>query len=68
MKQHLAAIAYNEKELEAYVSQMKSFHFEPASDVKKADDGTYYQVMARTVKEAASVPKAAPVEAVAEQA
>ena len=50
MKQHLAAIAFNERELEAYVSQMKAQRFETVSDVKKADDGTFYQVLAKTVK------------------
>jgi hypothetical protein len=59
MKQQLAAIAYSEKELEAYVSQLKNLHFESISDVKKAEDGTYYQVMAKTVRENAVVPKAA---------
>jgi len=56
MKLHLAAIAFNERELEAYVSQLKTQHFESVSEVKKADDGTYYQVMAKTVKESA-LPK-----------
>lgn len=67
MKLHLAAIAYNERELETYVSQLKAQRFESVSEVKKAEDGTYYQVMAKTVKESTPVPKAAPVEAVAEQ-
>jgi hypothetical protein len=67
MKLHLAAIAYNEKELETYVSQLKAQRFESVSEVKKADDGTYYQVMAKTVKEPVSIPKPAPVEAVVEQ-
>jgi hypothetical protein len=51
MKLHLAAIAFNERELEMYVTQLKGQRFEPVSDVKKADDGTFYQVMAKTVKE-----------------
>lgn len=51
MKLHLAAIAFNEKELEAYITQLKSQRFEPVSEVKKAEDGTFYQVMAKTVKE-----------------
>ena len=51
MKLHLAAIAFNERELEMYVAQLKGQRFEPVSDVKKADDGTFYQVMAKTVKE-----------------
>ena len=50
MKQHLAAIAFNERELEAYVSQMKAQRFETVSEVKKAEDGTWYQVLAKTVK------------------
>ncbi|RYZ30150.1 MAG: hypothetical protein EOO10_03835 [Chitinophagaceae bacterium] len=58
MKQHLAAIAFNERELEAYVSQMKAQRFETVSDVKKAEDGTYFQVLARVVKES-SMPKLA---------
>lgn len=67
MKLHLAAIAFNEKELEAYVSQLKNQRFETVSEVKKADDGTYYQVMAKTVRETVVLPKAttALVEAVA---
>ena len=56
MKLHLAAIAFNERELEAYVSQLKTQHFEPVSDAKKADDGSFYQVMAKTVRESA-LPK-----------
>ncbi|HEX8315097.1 MAG TPA: hypothetical protein VF609_08895 [Flavisolibacter sp.] len=51
MKLHLAAIAFNEKELEAYIIQLKTQRFEAVSEVKKAEDGTFYQVMARTVKE-----------------
>ena len=67
MKLHLAAIAYNERELDTYVSQLKSQHFEAISDVKKADDGTFYQVMAKTVKETIALPKQAVVaEAIAE--
>lgn len=58
MKLHLAAIAFNERELETYVTQLKSQRFETVSEVKKADDGTYYQVMAKTVKEnPLSLPK-----------
>ena len=67
MKLHLAAIAYNERELETYVSQLKAQRFESVSEVKKAEDGTYYQVMAKTVKEPAAIPKAVPIEAVVEQ-
>jgi hypothetical protein len=62
MKQYLAAIAFNERELESYVAQLKSQRFETVSDVKKADDGTFYQVMAKSVKQDLSlpVPKATP--------
>ena len=61
MKQYLAAIAFNERELEAYVAQLKTQRFETVSDVKKAEDGTYYQVMAKAVRQAMilSQPKAA---------
>jgi hypothetical protein len=61
MKLHLAAIAFNEKELDAYVSQLKSQHFESISEVKKAEDGTYYQVMAKTVRENVVLSKIAAV-------
>ena len=57
MKQHLAAIAFNERELESYVAQLKSQSFETVSEVKKADDGTFYQVLAKTVRQ--DVPLAA---------
>ena len=50
MKLHLTAIAFNEKELESYVAQLKSQSFETVSDVKKAEDGAYYQAMAKTVR------------------
>ena len=59
MKLHLAAIAFNERELETYVSQLKGQRFEAVSEVKKADDGTYYQVMAKTVKENIVIPQKA---------
>ena len=55
MKLHLAAIAFNEKELETYVSQLKSQSFETVSEVKKAEDGSWYQVLARTVRQEAVV-------------
>lgn len=61
MKLHLTAIAFNEKELETYVLQLKNQQFESVSEVKKADDGSYYQVMARTAKESWAPPKTAPV-------
>ena len=60
MKLHLAAIAFNERELETYVAQLKGQRFEAVSEVKKADDGTYYQVMAKTVKENNFVPQKQP--------
>ena len=63
MKQHLAAIAFNERELEAYVSQLKMQRFETVSEVKKSEDGTWYQVLAKTVKVEAIIPPKA-VEAV----
>ena len=67
MKQHLAAIAYNERELDAYVSQLKTQRFEAVSEVKKAEDGTWYQVMAKTVRADGFIPQKA-VELVAEEA
>jgi len=66
MKQHLAAIAFNERELEAYVSQLKTQRFETVSDAKKAEDGTWYQVLAKTVKADVPVPQKA-VNAAAEE-
>jgi len=57
MKLHLAAIAFNEKELETYVSQLKSQRFETVSDVKKAEDGSFYQVLARAVKSEGLLPQ-----------
>ena len=55
MKQYLAAIAFNERELESYVAQLKTQRFETVSDVKKADDGTFYQVMAKSVKQEVAI-------------
>ena len=66
MKQQLAAIAFNERELEAYVTQLKTQRFETVSEVKKAEDGTWYQVLAKTVKTETIVPPKA-VEAVVEE-
>jgi hypothetical protein len=63
MKQYLAAIAFNERELESYVAQLKSQRFETVSDVKKAEDGTFYQVMAKSVKQDFSIPLKATVPA-----
>ena len=68
MKQHLAAIAFNERELEAYVSQLKNQRFEIVSDVKKAEDGTYFQIMAKAVKADSIIPVQKPAEAVSEAA
>ena len=67
MKQHLAAIAFNERELEAYVTQLKTQRFETISEVKKADDGTWYQVLAKTVRSEAIIPPKA-VEAIVDEA
>ena len=67
MKQHLAAIAFNEKELEAYVSQLKTQRFETVSEIKKAEDGTFFQLLAKTVKEEFVLPKKT-VEPVVEEA
>ena len=66
MKQQLAAIAFNERELEAYVTQLKTQSFETVSEVKKAEDGTFYQVLAKTVKTEIFLPQK-PVETVVEQ-
>lgn len=63
MKLHLAAIAFNEKELDTYVSQLISGGFEPVSDVKKADDGTYFQALAKTVRTESLPALAKPVAA-----
>lgn len=60
---HIAAICFNEQELEMYVGQLKLQGFESLSDAKRADDGTYYQAMARTAKSEAVQPG----KAVAEQ-
>lgn len=50
MKMHIAAICFNERELEIYVSQLRSQGFESLSEVKKAEDGSFFQAMARTSK------------------
>lgn len=47
---HIAAIGFNERELEMYVSQLKTMGFESLSDVKKAEDGSYYQALAKASK------------------
>jgi hypothetical protein len=69
MKMHIAAIGFNERELEMYVSQLKSQGFESLSDTKKAEDGSYYQALARAskfelpVQEKAAVPATGSVSA-----
>jgi hypothetical protein len=50
MKMHLAAIGYNERELELYVSQLKSQGFESIGAVTKAEDGSFYLPMAKLSK------------------
>lgn len=50
MKMQIAAICFNERELELYISQLRGQGFESTSEVKKADDGSYYLVMARISK------------------
>ena len=50
MKMHIAAICYTERELDLYVSQLKSQGFESLSEVKKAEDGSFYLVMAKSSK------------------
>ncbi len=47
---HIAAICYTERELDTYVSQLKSQGFESLSEVKKAEDGSFYLVMAKASK------------------
>jgi hypothetical protein len=51
MKQHLTAIAFNEKELESYVSQLVTGGFEAISEVKKAEDGSFFQALIKTVRQ-----------------
>lgn len=50
MKMQMAAICFNERELDLYVSQLLGQGFESVSEPKRADDGTYYRVMARASK------------------
>lgn len=50
MKMHIAAICYNEAELITYVGQLRSQGFESLSEVKRAEDGTFYQAMAKASK------------------
>ena len=47
---HIAAICYTERELDTYVSQLKLQGFESLSEVKKAEDGSFYLVMAKASK------------------
>ena len=47
MKQHVTAIAFNEKELESYVSGLLSSGFETVSEVKKSEDGSFYHALAK---------------------
>lgn len=63
MKMHIAAICYNERELDSYISQLKSQGFESVSDVKKAEDGTYYLAMAKASKFDMPVPEKAVINA-----
>lgn len=64
MKMQIAAICYTERELDNYVSQLKSQGFESLSEIKKAEDGSYYLIMAKASKfdmlvaEKAAVPVA----------
>jgi hypothetical protein len=59
MKMHIAAIGFNERELEMYVSQLQTQGFESLSDVKKAEDGSFYRVMAKMSKFEAPVQEKA---------
>lgn len=60
MKMQIAAIGFNERELEMYVSQLRSLGFETVSEVKKAEDGSFYQTMEKGAKfEIPSSPKPA---------
>ena len=54
---HIAAICFNERELEAYVSQLRLQGFENLSEAKQADDGIYYQAMAKTTRTEGSPPR-----------
>lgn len=63
MKLYLAAVAVNERELETYVLQLRAGGFETVSDVKKSEDGTCYQALAKRSRQEAmlSSPSAAAV-------
>lgn len=57
MKMQIAAICFNERELELYISQLRSQGFESLSDVKKAEDGSYYLTMTKGSKFEMPVPE-----------
>ena len=54
---HIAAIGFNERELEMYVSQLKALGFESLSEVKKAEDGSFYQALTKASKFDTPVPE-----------
>lgn len=60
---HIAAIGFNERELELYVGQLKTQGFESLSDVKKAEDGSFYQALARVSKYEATIREKPAVQA-----
>ena len=53
----IAAICFNERELDLYINQLKSQGFESLSDVKKAEDGSYYLTMTKGSKFEMVVPE-----------
>ena len=55
----IAAICFNERELELYVSQLISLGFERLSEVKKAEDGSFYLAMAKASRFERPVPEKA---------
>jgi hypothetical protein len=62
MKMQIAAICFNERELELYIGQLKAQGFESLSDIKKADDGAYYLVMAKASKFDSPIAAKAPAQ------
>ena len=54
MKQHLAAIAHTQKELEVYINQLLKQGFETLSEMTKAEDGSYYQALVKSVRDQVS--------------
>ncbi len=62
MKMQIAAICFNERELDLYVTQLNGQGFESLSEVKKAEDGTWYIVMARPSKYDSPVVAKAPAQ------